>query len=364
MVRQHATQSGICFYCRATTQLAPTSVLRAGFSNLLKDYIPATYANGGGDSFLASVPIIEAAQRDWKLFSPHIPPDRLNEFLRSVFSGQALPFDCDFDTPVVPFHRNAMSTAYGKWLNFWLIDPTALSDWQEHFFPEDIDTLGTFVNQAASHLRYFVGAQAAGNMLWRARGEYQGTSQWDCRPLPAEQMGHNPKCPASRLNRSGEAVLYCAEAEKTAMAEIRPGRGYICTTCELVLNRELKILDLAATPAALNPFTVTDLSWQLDLRRIAQNLSAEIAQPISRGEDPVVYRKTQCLAMVLRAMNLDGVRFSSSLDTPDGVNLALFDTDAVSFSRTRLANVTHTEIAFQPLEPQDPDCDGSISRQA
>jgi hypothetical protein len=126
-------------------------------------------------------------------------------------------------------------------------------------------------------------------------------------------MGHNPKCLASQLNRSGEAVLYCSETEETALAEIRPGRGYICTTCELVLNRGLRILDIASEPNGPNPFTAKDLSWQLDLRRVARNLSTEIAKPISRGEDPVVYGKTQCLAMIVRAMKLDGIRFSSSL---------------------------------------------------
>ncbi len=127
-------------------------------------------------------------------------------------------------------------------------------------------------------------------------------------------------------------MLYCSETEKTALAEIRPGRGYICTTCKLLSNREMRVVDLASALTMPNPFAVADLSWQLDLRRIARNLSVEIAKPTTRGEDSVVYSKSQCFAMIVRAMKLDGVRFGSSLDTPNGVNLALFDATAVDFS--------------------------------
>jgi hypothetical protein len=138
----------------------------------------------------------------------------------------------DFSIPVVPFHRNAMSTAFDRWREFWLIDQNDSSDWLARDTATDIDLVGTYVNQKAQHLRYFVRSLSSGRRLWRARSQYVGFSDWDCEPLPLSQMGHNPKCPANRLNREGDAVLYSAEAEKTAVAEIRPGKGFICTTCE------------------------------------------------------------------------------------------------------------------------------------
>ncbi|HLY98884.1 MAG TPA: RES family NAD+ phosphorylase [Candidatus Angelobacter sp.] len=327
-------------------------MFHSGFSNLLKDYIAAECANGGRDSYLASVSVIEAIERDWNLFHQRVSPQKLNHFLPSVFEGKEPPFCSDFSRLVVPLHRNAMSTAYGKWLDFWLIDRNSFSNWPKRYAPNDIETAGTFVSQAASHLKDFVGILPHGWRLWRSRGEYLGSSEWDCRPLPLNEMGHNPKCPQSRLNREGETVLYCAETEKTAIAEIRPGRGYICTTCELALTRELKVIDLAAPLHTLNPFTTTDLTWRLDLQRVARNLGEEIAKPISRAEDPFVYSKTQFLAMVVRAMKLAGVRFRSSLDSPNGVNLALFDPAAVTFSNCRLVTITHTDISFDRLNPR------------
>jgi len=103
LAKQNETQSGVCFYCETTGGLAPTLVFQAGFSNLLKDYIPAAYANGGKDSFFESVPIIEAIQRDWKLFSSGIPSQKLHHFLPAALKGQGLPHGTDFSTPVVPF---------------------------------------------------------------------------------------------------------------------------------------------------------------------------------------------------------------------------------------------------------------------
>jgi hypothetical protein len=353
MSQTNQSQSGQCFYCGSEGPLTPVSVLYFGFYNLLSDYIPAEAANGGRDSYFASVPVTEAVQRDWKVFSDRVVSDRLHKFLPAVFENQNLPLRGGlrvFTEPVVPFHRNAMSTAYGKWLRFWMVDPTAFSDWTHHNVPSDIDTIGTAVNQMSEHLRNFVRSWPTGRRLWRARRDYVGFSDWDCQPLPLAQMGHNPKCPASRLNREGEVVLYCAEAEKTAVAEIRPGRGNICTTCELVTQKELELLDLATSLQTINPFTCADLSWQLDLQRVARNLSAQIAIPTSRGEDPVVYNKCQALAMVVRAMKIDGIRFSSSLDAPLGTNIALFDPTVVTFSNARLIVATSAEIKYEPIQ--------------
>lgn len=352
LARENKGHAGRCFYCGNCAALTAVPLFRNGLGNLLKDYIPAFAANGGGDPYLPSVPVIEAIQRDWKLFSTRCSPERLQRFLPAVFKGDPESHGRDFGVPVVPFHRNAMSTAFDRWREFWLIDPKDSSDWLGRDAATDIDVVGTYVNQKAQHLRYFVRSLPARQRLWRARSEYVGSSDWDCEPLPLSQMGHNPQCPASRLNLEGDVVLYSAESEKTAVAEIRPGKGFICTTCELTTTRALEILDLASPLTEINPFTTEHLSWQLDLQRVARNISAHIAKPISRGEDPGVYNKAQYLAMIVRAMKLDGVRFSSSLDAPNGVNVALFDPTVVEYSNARIVVVTSTEIAYESIQPQ------------
>jgi hypothetical protein len=350
LANEKGVDQGFCFYCGAAALLTPLNIFRSGFTNLLSDYIPAEAANGGRDASFPSVPMLEAIQRDWKLFSPRCRTERLTHFLSSLFKDDPASLARDFDAPVVPFHRNAMSTAFDKWLRFWIIDPTTYSSWANIDEPMDLDSVGTFPNQHAQHLRPFVRTLPLHRRLWRACTNYVGTSEWDCQPLTLDQMGHNPKCPASRLNRDGDAVLYTAEAEETAVAEIRPGRGYLCSTCEVTPRNILEVLDLASPLEEINPFTQENLSWQLDLQRVARNVSAQIAQPISRGEDPVVYNKTQYLAMLARAMRLDGIRFSSSLDTPNGVNLALFDPTAVEYSNPRLVKITNSHVSYELIQ--------------
>jgi integrase len=108
--------------------LTIVSLFRNSFVNLLKDYIPASAANGGRDPHLPAVPLIEAMQRDWKLFSIQCSPERLGRFLPAAFKGSAESHGRDFSIPVVPFHRNAMSTAFDHWREFWFIDPDDRSD--------------------------------------------------------------------------------------------------------------------------------------------------------------------------------------------------------------------------------------------
>jgi hypothetical protein len=357
MARNNGTRTGVCFYCGAQGRLASIKVLHAGFRNLLSDYIPALEANGGGDSIFPSVLPINAIQRDWNLFTDHFISKHGTQFLAAVFRNQPLPNYLEsFSIPVVAFHRNAMSTAYDKWLEFWIASEIPFSELATRNLEGDIDIPGTFVNQAAEHLRGFARLLPSGQKLWRARAGYVGHSpHWNCEHLPISEMGMNPKCPASRLNRDGEAVLYCAESEKTAVSEVRPGRGYVCTTCELTLARDIMVLDLASPLDPINPFTCGDLSWKLDLQRVALNLSASVAEPISRGEDVAVYSKTQFLSVIVRAMRLEGIRFLSSLDAPSGVNLALFDPIAVSFSRPGLVKITHTEVTYESFSPPDTD---------
>jgi hypothetical protein len=66
----------------------------------------------------------------------------------------------------------------------------------------------------------------------------------------------------------------------------------------------------------------------------------------------MVYNKAQYLAMIVRAMKLDGIRFSSSLDAPNGINIALFDPSMVEYSSARIVAVTRTEIAYEAIQPQ------------
>jgi hypothetical protein len=348
-VKEGAVQPGSCFYCGSQGLLAPIALLSAGFDTLLSDYILAEAANGGGDSDFPSESPVRAIQRDWRLFGEpfmeRFPDDFLAVALEDTDNVRRLR---DLTMPVVAFHRNAMSTAFANWLGFFSLEEDEFGQWAERHFALDLLLPGTFISKAKDHLEHLSRTMPVGGVLWRARAEYVGSFFGrGIRPLPLDQMGSNPTHPASRLNRDGEQILYCAETEKTAIAEIRPGRGFFCTTCELALTKEIRVIDLAAPAEEINPFTSSDLSWRLDLQRIARNLNGLIAKPISRGEDKELYQRTQFFSFIVRAMGVHGIRFPSSLDFPYGVNLGLFSSDIVTFRSSRLVYITTTEVAYE-----------------
>lgn len=346
------TEKGRCVHCGSHGWLAPIGVLYEPFINLISDYMPGDVANGVRDHYYPSVSLIDAIQRDWQLFSASFLRDGFNGFLPALFNGRPLPSGLpSLGVSVVPFHRNAMSTAYGKWMGFRQVDDAAFAEWAAHPQVGDVNFVGSFAYDAAQHLKDFVTTIAAGFALYRARANYIGAPFDDrYQPLPLTEMGCNPCHPASRLNRSGQKVLYCAESETTAIAEIRPGRGYICTVSKMRTTLPIQVLDLAAPLEKINPFLCDHLSWNLDKQRVAQQLSWFVAKPISRGEDSAVYARTQFIGDIVRWLGFQGVRFPSSLDFPSGVNLALFDPSLAEAISTHAVQIERTEVSFHAID--------------
>ncbi len=343
-----STHNGTCPYCGSNSGLCPIEALAKGFLNLFSDYQNLEVGLGSGDRLFPPALLEDAVQRDWSIFSELFSksPAKRNFFANIYEKAPKDTWPVDLEIPVVPFHRNAMSTAFDRWREFLLVDKSALENLKSLYSHEDINTPGTFLNQQAQQLRTFIRVVPKGKVLWRARGSYIGSSQFDCNPLTSDLMGANPAAPASRLNANGELVLYCAESEQTSVAEIRPGRGYFVTTCILLSTSSLQVLDLADGFAEINPFTCEHLSWNLDLRRVFRNLAGLVAQPTTRGEDEYTYLPTQAIARIVRAMQLDGIRFPSSLDFPKGRNLAVFDPSKISFGETKLVKIDKTSIEF------------------
>lgn len=180
----------------------------------------------------------------------------------------------------------------------------------------DFVTQGTRGNQFSSHLKNFGRQLPTGYALWRARVGFAGDQDLECSALLIDEMGPNPAFPAGRLNLAGQEIFYCAESEHTAVAEVRPARGYLVTTCSLSTKRALNILDLVDGLGAIDPFVCNQLSWMLDLQRLLRNLAARSAKPTNKGDDEDTYLITQGAALVARKMGYDGIRFPSSLQSP------------------------------------------------
>lgn len=143
-------------------------------------------------------------------------------------------------------------------------------------------------------------------------------------PLQRHEMGANPMAPPGRLNPEGIPCLYLSFDSPTALAEMRPWPGARVSVAEGTTTKPLSIADLSG-----------QVSKALDSDGIMALLLAELVGRPVHQEDPLEYLTTQYLAQGLKRGRLDGVKFRSAV-TPEGINLALFDTTAVGFKDVSL----------------------------
>ena len=127
-----------------------------------------------------------------------------------------------------------------------------------------------------------------GAVLYRARPGF--AIDPDAKPVAyaGSEIGAPPTSRlSSRASPKGKRVLYCASKPKTAIAEIRPQRGLLVSVAKMRSTKDLRILDLCARPADLNPFVEESLKYELELREVLAHFSDDLARPLRRTDNPV-----------------------------------------------------------------------------
>jgi RES domain-containing protein len=192
-----------------------------------------------------------------------------------------------------------------------------------------------------------------GTILYRAR---PGFAIADGKPVPYadSEIGAPPanKALASRASPKGIPVLYCANKEKTAIAEIRPQRGLLVSVAKMRTTKELRILDLCTRLPALNPFEEESLRYELELREVLADFSDELAAPLRRTDDPSDYLASQKLSALVEEAGYDGIIYRSAM-APSGRNIVLFAPDAAAPVESELVEVKQITIRHGPYEPEE-----------
>jgi len=101
------------------------------------------------------------------------------------------------------------------------------------------------------------------------------------------------KTKAGCVNVDRQPVLYCADQEATAVAEVRPPRGFYVSVALVTLNREIRILDLAKGPPGINPFITETLRWDVEIQSLLIAFGEEMSLPLERDDDPAHYRPSE-----------------------------------------------------------------------
>lgn len=134
------------------------------------------------------------------------------------------------------------------------------------------------------------------------------------------------KAVAGRANPRGISYLYCSTDPLTCVSEIRPWKGAKVTIAEMIVNKELVVLDLSNTK--FSPFILENSEDIITVRMLVGNFSQDISQPINPEVAELDYLPTQYITEIIKRIGYDGIYFKSSLGLE--YNIVIFDQNNVS----------------------------------
>jgi hypothetical protein len=341
-VREMSEHSGRCDYCRdddeeedeekPETAILEVSELNGYFNRLLSMYsIPEddVFANGEVLIFLV--------QDGWGIFDEdYLDEDRQASLLEDIANSDW--DDDDGEWPIDPHGLYIVGTQYH----------TSHADiWSEFVHdvrknPQRDIPLEYELDESLIRAEQTI---VVGTQLFRARAGCEVGEYGRREPYSNAAIGAPPRervTRPARANSENESVLYCADDELTAVAEVRPARGYLVSVCSLNLNRDARILDLCAPFKPVNPFLSETPLWECELNELLHEFAAEMSRPLERLDDEEIhYLPTQKLAEHIRARGFDGIRYPSALNQ-EGTNVVFFDPAIVTIGGSRLIRVSDT----------------------
>lgn len=161
-----------------------------------------------------------------------------------------------------------------------------------------------------------------GQLFSRARKTTGGKcyGRKDMFPPPRE------KCVSGRFNPSGIRVLYLANDEQTAIAEMRPKVKDRFCVAKFALKKKVKILDLRKI-CTISPFGSEDSQlFYLTNYGILKRIEAEFSRVVDGMNNDLDYLISQYICDVIRRCGWKGVLYHSTLNK-GGENLALFSSE-------------------------------------
>ena len=333
--------TGVCDFCAAVDQpLISVTSLAGLFEPLLLNYryLDSDTLHDYEDPIGVGEHLIDLVQ-EWDIFTDEIfcsgeAADLLEEIANSHW---------DDDSGEPRFDQHALYTERpSKWHS------TMASNWDDFSLRVKRNPGASVpIRRAFDEDAWrFAGVVPIDSVLYRARlGFKQGRSG---KKLPWPEMDAPPpeKARAGRANFKGEPVLYCAETEMTAIAEVRPATGFVVSVCLLRPRRELGVLDLVSTHT-INPFECEpgELGYWSELWELVYAFGRQLSTPLERSDSFIDYLPSQELASRLQKACFDGIRYPSAMDE-GGVNLVFFAPSVCNVLESKLVKIEKTSVQF------------------
>lgn len=349
-VRTNSAIGGTCSSCgRRRQPLVPVAALYEPFHNLISSYKLAE-----GPPLEYGTPIVDLIQDDWEVFSERLVERGgagalLDSILYSGWDDDDGEPPLGSSDPYVARHRTwSHDTLADIWEEFAervKEDPTRELEFRD---PEFDDFL---IGEDLLGRRTVYGPP--GTVFYRARPGFVKTEEGRLEPHSGAGIGAPPpeRAKAGRASPEGKVVMYCADQETTAVAEIRPARGEYVSVAEVRANSELKILDLATEPEWPNPFTGEAVNYEVEFAALLATFGEELEKPLRYRDDPTDYIPSQKLTDLIERAGVDGIRYPSAM-SPGGTNVVLFDPKVVDICPSRLVEVTETKVSYTDVAPR------------
>ncbi|ANB72610.1 hypothetical protein AYM40_26830 [Paraburkholderia phytofirmans OLGA172] len=335
--RDRSNGIGACDYCGASgVKVIDIDVLYEPFRNLMQLYAPSDDASGEM--------LIYAIQWDYEVFEDGLYcSDGAAGLLEDIL---ATGWDDDSGESPVRAHELYRRSWTG---------PTMLDEWNEYCaavkeHPRRKPRMPMLFDEE-------LGRQEAdvlpGAILYRARlgfTQIGGTIE----PHAGVGIGAPPagKAKPGRANRLRQVVLYVADQEPTAIAEVRPARGLLVSVAEVHAVRSLRLVDLNKPVRPSNPFADDVPRYELELEHLLRAFGEELSRPLRRTDDEHEYLPCQKLVERIRKSGLyDGIRYPSAM-APGGSNIVLFDPELVTIGASRLVEIREIDVAYVDFEDE------------
>jgi hypothetical protein len=357
-IEQESRRTGTCEFCEANdVPLLEVSILTKPFLNLTSMYSPVN-----DDNTMTHIDYIDAGESldffvedEWDIFSARLSDlNRVAYLLGEILDARYTEAEWR-NLPIESYENRFNPTElYTSRRN--PVDFTWSDAWDEHK-DKVLVSLGAAPPFAITreYLERAMAILPINSELYRARNGYIEVSASKYvshkEPYCGDMIGAPPASliPAGRANRAGQVVLYCADQEETAVAEVRPARGFLVSVGKFRAQRDFRLLDLVMRRRPINPFMDPELSESLHLNGLFRAFAKDLETPLERGDDTSLYLPCQNLTDAVRAAGFDGIRFPSAMK-PGGSNVVLFDPATVEYVNSKLVEVTGVEIEFRPPE--------------
>ncbi len=176
-------------------------------------------------------------------------------------------------------------------------------------------------------------------------------------PYKGQEMQIPPfeKRRPGRANANGIGVLYLANDEPTAIAEVRPWKGALVSVVKFKLLSDIKIVDLTGERGDVPPLLWLAFQDSLDLQQLYESLweqiDQEFSEPISPDDTDIYYIPTQIIAEVFWKKGASGVIYKSAM-SDTGYNLVLFDQNLVKQDEesAKLIDITNINYKSEPFK--------------